>query len=482
MEANKYNGVVLRDIPFDVFSLFSRGNQAVHAAILLLAAGLCKEDVEGAVRYDVLTDAIRRDGILEGKDESSDAASSESQEINLLKNYRLLRRQSRYDESEKKWIDYVYMTGRGQKVTDFLVSISQSDIRQTKEANIQSALLSMREAGSDLPSKDIILYDALKAAHEGIADLITHLSTYSGTFRDYIEENTCSFETAAQAREWIDRMFRSNLIMEYFTIVDTAYEYSAKLSEIRTIAEKLQERDDLAGQIIDDEYRRRTEIAKKTPQIKASREDIRKDVYTRIKRLREMTDFEYHSYIAQIQKLVDSVIERTYFVLASFGAGNSSGTIVDMLTKLIRYSGTCNKEIPRSISNLYSQKLADGNSFCRAPMQDANKEAASVEIPDADIFDEDTENEHISRKEDAFNMARRIVLPGRAVRAEEFPCEDIEDYLLMFILAGSADKENNPSSDLDFAPDGTEFIKGSFILPGGTYTRDIAEAGTGGEA
>lgn len=472
--SNIYEKIVLEDIPFEIFALFSRERQSVHAGVLLLTASLCSEDVEGAVSCDLLADVIRTKGLIPDKEKASQPQSPENQELAILKNYRLLRRQSRYNEQERRWEDYFYLTGLGRKVADFLVYVSQTDIQQTKEANIQSALLSMREAGNSSPSKDILLYDALKAAHEGIADLITHLSTFSGTFRDFIEKNTKRIENAEQAKQWIDTMFRSNLLMEYFTIVDTAYVYASKLGEIRTIAEKLQENSLLTGRIIDQEYKRRQEIEKRTPQIKASYEEIKKDVYNRIRRLKEMTDYEYHGYMEQIQKLVNQVIERTYFVFTSFGAGDDSGTVVHVLTKLIRYATIENVPVPLSVSNIFEQWAIDGGSFCKCPEPDNGNGEAPLEIPDTNIITDD-DGTSLSWKEDALEMAKRIVPPGGTVCAEDFPCVDMDDYLMMFYLSGYADHENNPASEFEFTPDSSVFRKGDFILPGGRYTRDMPE-------
>ena len=474
MAKNRYDGIRITDIPFDVFSLFSRGNQSVHAGVLLLTAGLCANDIEGAVQYDVLVDEIKKAGYTEGRGDGT-VLNPENTELNILKGCRLLRRQSRYDQAERRWVDYVYMTGRGQKVADFLVSISQTDIQQTKEANIQGSLLSMREAASDSPSAGIILYDALKAAHEGILDLVTHLSSFSGSFRDFIEENTAKIETAAQAREWISTMFHSRLLTEYFTIVDTAYVYSAKLGEIRGLAEKLQERHDLTERIIDREYERRKDVAEKT-HVEPVREEIERDVITRIRRLKEMTDFEYHNYMSVIQVLVDEVIQRVYFVMASFGLENDNSSVIDILVKLVRYASVTGNGIPPSISNLYGQRTVDGGSLRRYPSRNSQDEQLPVEEPDTDVFSE-ADSVYATRKENTLEMARALIRPGEKTGTDAFPCRNMEEYLQMFILAGYADKENNPLSEFDFTPDGTQVTKGMFILPGGYYRRDAAPSG-----
>lgn len=47
---NKYQNINVFDIPFEIFSLFSRGNQTVHARALLLTTDLCSQDIENEIR------------------------------------------------------------------------------------------------------------------------------------------------------------------------------------------------------------------------------------------------------------------------------------------------------------------------------------------------------------------------------------------------------------------------------------------------
>ena len=123
---NQYENVRMTDIPFEVFTLFSRSGQKTHAQVLLTAAAMASEDLEGAVQYDALAAAVR------GEWEEEDGQDAAAREIALLKSYRLVRRQSRYDRAERKWVDYIYLTGRGRKTADFLVSVSQTDIQESK--------------------------------------------------------------------------------------------------------------------------------------------------------------------------------------------------------------------------------------------------------------------------------------------------------------------------------------------------------------
>lgn len=466
MEGTVYTGVRTQDIPFDIFTLFSRGNQSVHARALLTTAAMCAEDIEGAAPYDAVAAVLG--GFADQEDEDASADLPEAQELGVLKKYGLIRRQGRYSQADRKWTDYVYMTGRGQKVADFLVSISQMDIQQTKEANIQGALLSMREAASDSPSEGILLYDALKAAHEGILDLITHLSTYSASFRDFIEANTKKIENTAQAKEWMDSMFHSNFLTEYFVITETAYLYSAKLAEIRQLAQKIKDNENTATRIVDQEYIRRKGIAKKT-NILPDMAEIRRDVMARAERLEEMAGYEYHGYMDAIMLLVNDVIQRVYFVMISFGAGDDTNTVIDVIIQLLKYCEETGEEIPAGIINIYEHLAVDGESLCPPRSKNGEEDAPAAEEPDLEVFDTDTGI--TSRKQAALGMARGIIPPGGKAKAEDFPCDNLEQFHYNFILAGCADTENNPVSEFNFTPDGTTFIKGRYILPGGEYER-----------
>ena len=469
---SKYTQIKTTDIPFEVFTLFSRTEQKTHAHALLTVASMAADDLEGAVSYDSLAEAMH-DSAGEGDEDHSFA----SREIGTLKKYQLIRRQSRYDQTEKAWVDYVYLTGRGRKVADFLVSISQMDIQETKEANIQSALFSMRAAASDETSGDVLLYDALKAAHEGIADLVNHLGAYSGTFRDFIEANTKKIENARQAKEWIDTMFRSNLLSEYFTIVETTYSYSAKLGEIRMLAQRLQHDEKLTGRIVEQEFKRRKEIAEKT-NTKADKGALERDVSLRVRRLYEMTDYEYHRYIGSIQEMVTEIIQRTYFVLTSFGAGNDNNSIVMKLLKLVRYAQMSGAEIPLSISNLYEQGMIDPESLRSRPSRNAREDIAPVEVADVNCFDE-RDDSLLDRRQEAIEMARGLIHDGDGVSTEVFPCSDIDDYLRLFILTGYADRENNPSAEFHFTKAEGTIETNGFVLPKGRYEK---VRGSSGEA
>ena len=458
------------DIPFEVFSLFSRGNQSVHAGTLLLIASLTDKDLEGAIRYDDLVDSLKNSGLVQSLEPEEKGVKPEVAELSLLKKYQLIRRQSRYDQSEMRWVDYVYMTGRGRKVADFLVSISQTDIQQTKEANIQSSLLSMRAVYNDDPINDIILYDALKAAHEGILDLITHMSSFSESFRDFITANTQSVENAMQAKEWISTMLHSNLLTEYFTIDEAAYSYSAKLAEIKTIALKLKEEPERIEAIVDQEYKRRVKVSQNT-KADVFKEEIEEDVMMRINRLYEMTDYEYHNYLRVISELVSEIIQRTYFILTSFGAGNDNSSIIMKLARLVRYCTITGNPVPLSISNFYDHAAVDPDSLraCRVKAEEGGE--SFEDLPDIGVFEEQ-ERTFRTRKQEAIDMAKELIHHGETVNITQLPCSTLDDFTRLFLLTGAADKENNPVSEFDFKTDGEKIRRGDFIIPNGEYTRD----------
>lgn len=481
MNLSRYSQISTNDIPFEVFTLFSRSEQKTHASALLLIAAMAEEDLEGAVQKDVLLDAFAKDiawsGMGEGADadneygegESSEALPPASREFNTLKRYDMLRIQTRYDQNERRFIDYVTLTGRGRKTVDFLVTISQLDIAETKEANIQSALFSMRATAANKAGRDVLLYDALKAAHEGIADLIRHLSSFSANFSDFIDANTRKIESAKQARAWIVTMFNSNFINEYFTIVETTYSYSAKLGEIRQIALKLQKSRKLTDRIVSQEFERRREIAGKT-NVEADRESLEADVMFRIRRLYEMTDYEYHAYISSIQDHVTSIIKRTYYLLAAYGAGNDNNSIIMKLLKLVRYADRRYEDIPLSISNLYTYSAMDPESLRSRPVKNAATDIAPVEEPLLNSFSDEPVIKR-NRKEEALAMARALIPEGGSATTDELPCGNIDDYANIFVLTGISDRVYNPAAEFDFTFDEASFEKGRFILPKGSYRR-----------
>ena len=481
MSLSRYSQISTNDIPFEVFTLFSRSEQKTHASALLLIAAMAEEDLEGAVQKDVLLDAFARDIVWNGTDEKTDdedeygegngdeAVPPASREFNTLKRYNMVRIQTRYDQNERRFTDYVMLTGRGRKTVDFLVSVSQMDITETKEANIQSALFSMRAASANKAARDVLLYDALKAAHEGIADLIRHLASFSANFNDFIDANTRKIESAKQAREWIVTMFSSNFINEYFTIVETTFSYSAKLGEIRQIALKLQRNSKLTDRIISQEFERRIEIARKT-NVEADRKSLVADVKFRIRRLYEMTDYEYHGYISNIQEHVTSIIKRTYYLLAAYGAGNDNNSIIMKLLKLVRYADCMCEDIPLSISNLYEYSAIDPESLRNRPAKNAATDIAPIEEPLLNSFSDEPVIKR-NRKEEALAMARALIPEGGFAATDDLPCSNIGDYMNIFVLTGIADRIYNPAAEFDFTFENGTFEKGRFILPRGIYKR-----------
>ena len=445
----------IEQLPYDLFTLFSRDNRTVHVRTLLMIDRLCS-NVRGSVATDVLTDEIRRQAIFPDKD-----GKEISKELYKLKQYRLLRRFNTYNEQESMWQESIRLTSTGYKLTTFIKSLLCDDIEETKEFHIQDALINIRLI--EQHNTDVHLYDALTSAYNSVTMLITHLAEYSSDFDDYIAEHAGSIDSAKEARQWIDRMMGSNYIKEYFALTSDILGCTARMNQIALMVGRIMESDEICGAIVESQYEKQTVISGSAGGPPA-RSVIMEDVMQRLRRLHEMAEYEYAEYMSDIRSMVTKVIERTYFVVNSFGADVGGSSLAAKLMTLIRYCEEKEIPIPEQIVGLYQDSYISDGSLMKKPMK---REPVHFDPPEY-LSAEQEVHDLTYRKEQARRYGSEHIPKGSSVWLDNLPCETEEDFYQIFRLTYYAglEQEDNDFRIMEEKEDKTETTeKNGFVLP-----------------
>lgn len=420
-----------RDVPYEVFTAFSGSNQSVYMDILLQMEEMEKSSFDRSVDLAELRESAS--AILQ--DEGDRAGRAFSAHLYKLQGYRLVRRQNIYDDQEGGYVEKVFLTGTGRKLLDFASELTRSDLDETKDYNIQNALVNMRFLKPGADTKDMNLYDCLQSAYRALETLSAHLNSFAGEFSEFIERSTKNMDSAKKANKWLHTMYVSPFVQEYYAMNEESLGYSAKMNEMARIAEKTAENADMMECLTGEYKKKQAGFSTEFGEVRTDVQ-IRAEILFKLRRIINIAGREYHDHAHAIGTLVMQVIRRTFFLLSSYGTMNETATLSVRLLQMIRMCEETGGDVP-DILSLYDMRCADTDSLKAPPTMSKHE---TPEISDG-FVPIGAQKPPVLMKDEAREKMRNMSESTGSFAIRDLPCGNDDEYgmILNILYVAMAD-------------------------------------------
>lgn len=296
---------------------------------------------------------ILKDTAPDDEEEQTESGTRRENALyNKFQEHGLIRTITLYSEEQGKLCRYTCLTGMASKVYNFLRDISQTDLQETKDANIHAADINSKLLTDEKASALDHAY-ALESLQKSMFGLIEHLSGYNSAFIDYIDSLGSRLTNRNEFADALHDLFTSKFIREYSSLTNNAMPFRAAVNRTAKNIRAVLRNDEQFDRIVS----ARIEMYKTQGLKDIDRATVETETREIMLGVKSMCSKDYGLYVEQISERISEVIGRIKTVVDSFSA-DGRGLMRVKLMRLIRGCEENGIPVPDNLLDAYDCNYA----------------------------------------------------------------------------------------------------------------------------